>query len=505
MKSGGWLGLLSLACCVAGGCSTEREQLPPLPEALVIVDTNVPVPLVASRLRIDLYDAQGTWFDSSDVARPTVADWPASFSVFSSDESRTTQVWVRLRAYGDGRTSDYRGERFRDWDALLDASPQGDNEPRLVKGGVDVTPTTEPSPLLTIDRLLLVQLVPKQKGVVRIVLDGACVGTMSKLGPRGLPEEGAETCFAEEKTRVAVAISPFDADSAARVEKSVAGTFASDPCLPEDGTEDRICISGGGSILGTSVLSDYTPGVVQTLSPSPARFFALGKFLIDRDEVTVGRYRKAVGLSWKGPLPAPNEGPLEPLTRPDGPNVACTWSDIERDREGYALNCIDWEAARIFCQAEGGDLPTELQWEHVATIAGKDAKTRYPWGDELPTCDQTVVGRTPDTPAPVSCTKQGIGPAPYEKAAGDLSPLGVVAMGADLNEWVLDDAEPYTARCWRDAALTDARCFSANAQAHVVRGASWATPPARGTFRLSNPTLNAGAAVGFRCVYPVAQ
>jgi formylglycine-generating enzyme required for sulfatase activity len=475
-----------------------------LPQALVIVDTNVPVPLVASRLRVDLFDEKGTWFDSSDIARPTKADWPASFGVFSNDESKTTRIWVRLRAYAEGRDSDYRGERYRDWNALFGEAPSGDGEPRLLKNGIDTTPKSEPAPLLTIDRLLLVQMAPKQKGAIRVVLDGACMGTMSNLGPRGVPEDGAETCIAAEKTLEPVVLSQLG-DESVRSTPTVAGTFSADPCLPDDGTEDRICVPGGGTILGTSGISDYTPGVAQTLPPSPARFFALGRFLIDRDEVTVGRYRTTVGLTWKGPLPAPNEGPLGALFDAANPNGNCTWSDIERDREDYALNCIDWEAARIFCQFVGGDLPSELQWEHAASVAGKDSKTRYPWSDDLPTCDQTVVGRHPQVPEPVSCTSKGVGLPPYEEAAKDLSPLGIVALGADLSEWVLDDGLAYTAPCWRNAAFLDARCSTESAKTHVVRGASWSSAPSRATFRLENPTLNAGGAVGFRCVYPVER
>jgi formylglycine-generating enzyme required for sulfatase activity len=483
----------------ASGCDSQRE-LPPLPEVLVVVDTNLPVTLAASRLRIDLFTADGTWFESSDVARPTTADWPASFSVFSEDESRVKPVWIRLRAYAEGRQTDYRGERFRDWDAPFADAP-GDGTPRLFKEGVDVTPSTEPAPLLTVDRLLLVHLTPEERGSVRVVLDAACVGTMSRLGPRGVPEDGAETCIDQPKARVAVQRSALDPDMSLG-GASAAGTYALDPCASGESTDERVCVEGGGTILGTNGLSDYTPGAGAALAPSPARFFAVGKFLIDKDEVTVGRYRKAVGLSWKGPLPAPNEGPLAPSS--NDPNGNCTWSDVKLDRESYALNCIDWEAARIFCQAEGGDLPTELQWEHAATVAGRRAKTRYPWGDELPTCDRAVFGRTAATPPPVSCVTKGIGTVPYSQNAGDVSFIGVVAQGGGLFEWVLDDAQPYTAPCWIAADAKDARCFTPAATSRIVRGGSWASPPARGTFRFVATTLDAGAGLGFRCVYPVA-
>jgi len=495
---------LALLVGTAAACDLEPDPLPHLPEALVIVDTNVPVPLVAARLRIDLYDETGAWFETSDVARPSPADWPASFSVYSDDESRAKRVWIRLRAYGEGRQLDYRGERFRDWDTLLTpSSDAGDGQPRLLERatGLDVTPTSEPAPLLTIDRLLLVELRPSIKGAVRVVLDGACVGTMTLLGARGLPDEGAETCIATERARERVVLTSLDADvSRPALGATKAGTYASDPCRPGEGTEARICVAGGGTILGTDGISDYTPGVPFNLAPSPARFFSLGAFLVDRDEVTVARYRAAIAGARPALLPVATEGPLEPLAPRN-----CTWSAEPRGREDYALSCVDWPTARSFCQAEGGDLPSELQWEHVATVAGHVAKSRYPWGDELPTCERTPVGRHPSIPEIVSCAADGIGPAPYAAAALDRSPLGAVAFGGDLAEWVLDDGAPYTAPCWRDALAQDARCMTSATKNHVVRGGSWATAPLRGTGRLFNPTGNAGGALGFRCVYPVPR
>ncbi len=493
------------ACCVlASACAGEGDQLPPLPEVLVVVDTNVPVPLAASRLRIDLFDAEGSWFDSSDVALPSPADWPASFSVYSEDESRTRAVWVRLRAYGEGRHDDYRGERFRDWHALFESLAPGDGEPRLLKGGVDVTPRVEPTPLLTIDRLLLVELVPRRRGSVRVLLDGACMGTMSKLGPRGRPADGAETCTREERARTRVSASTSSPDMS-RGGPSMVGSYASDPCRPGEGSAERICVPGGATILGVDGITDYVDGVRFTLPPRPARFFSTTRFLIDRDEVTVGRYREKVGPSWRGRLPRANEGPLlTTASTVDDPTSNCTWSSAPRGREGYALNCIDWEGARTFCRSEGGDLPTELQWEHVATVAGKDVKTRYPWGDEILTCDAGVFGRYPGWPAPFDCVARGLGPAAYDQSAGDRSPLGVVALGANLTEWTLDDGEPYTAPCWREARQHDPRCFHERSALRVLRGASWATGLMRGTFRTYGPVEAAGAALGFRCVYPVS-
>lgn len=474
-----------------------REQLPPLPEVLVVVDTDLPVPLVASRLRIDLYSADGTWFDSNDIARPSPSEWPASFSVYSDDESRSRDVWIRLRAYPEGRQTDYRGERFRGWDAPF-AEPAGDGNPRLVKNGVDVTPSFEPPHLLTVDRLVLVTLTPGKKGKVAIVLRGACVGTMSRLGDRGLPGAGAETCIDTEKTLAPVTATP--AGEVSPAAPTLVGSFQRDPCRPDETTEDRVCVEGGATLFGTNAVTEYAPGVSRTAPPTPARVFALAKYYVDKHEVTVGEYRTKVGLAFRGPLPAPNEGPLRPDDTTD-PNAKCTWSDVKRDREGYPLNCIEWDSAQIYCKLKGGDLLTEVQWEHLTTVASRATKTRYPSGDVPPACDAVVYGRNTVGVDGADCSKLGIGPQLYSKSADDVSPSGVVALEGSLSEWVIGTPDPYTAACWRDAPLVDPKCLTAGDNNRVIRGASWSTPPVRGTFRFFNDYLDPGAAVGFRCAY----
>ena len=81
------LSMAGLAGCAALSCGPRA--LPPLGEVLVVVDTDLPVPRVASGLRVDTYGAtDGVWLDSRDVARRDPRDWPASFSVQAIDDTR---------------------------------------------------------------------------------------------------------------------------------------------------------------------------------------------------------------------------------------------------------------------------------------------------------------------------------------------------------------------------------------------------------------------------------
>ena len=75
------LGLSAFAC-------GKVESLPPLPQALVVVDTNLPVPLAVARLRVDLYREDGTWFESSDFTRDDPHAWPVSFGIYADEGQR---------------------------------------------------------------------------------------------------------------------------------------------------------------------------------------------------------------------------------------------------------------------------------------------------------------------------------------------------------------------------------------------------------------------------------
>ena len=66
----------AIVAIAASGCNAN---LPPYAEVDVVVATDLPVPFLAARLRVDLYE-DGLWFESRDVARHDPRDWPVKRS-----------------------------------------------------------------------------------------------------------------------------------------------------------------------------------------------------------------------------------------------------------------------------------------------------------------------------------------------------------------------------------------------------------------------------------------
>ena len=481
-------GLVALASC------SDRPMLEPYPAAVIEVDTNLPVPLAISRLRVDVFSADGTWFRSSDFARADPLDWPVSFGIYSEDEANGATMWIRLRAYLDGEVEDYRGERFRDVsDPFAEVSPA--DGPRLMVDGSDTTPSTAPRPLATIDRLIRVRLEPSKTGRVRVLMHGACVGTMAKLGSDGQrPDDAAESCVDTEKTRVAVPIvTPTDLPANLPSEQ---GTWMREACDAPSPEASRVCIPGGATVLGfrNSLVDSFLPNGDGTTPP--VRIFGVRRFYMDREEVSVGRFRAALARGLKTALPTATEGTLDPAQ-------PCTWSAKPMGREEMPAICMEWLTARDFCEFEGGQLPSEVEWEHAATVAGRTQKQLYPWGNDQLGCEDAIHSRSPKGSAVDSaCADRGMLPVAVTDGPGDLNALGVHGLGAGAREWTRDIFSPYTGPCWAAAPLANPSCRAvAGGAARSFRGGSWYVPLAPVASRIISDPSGRTIDVGIRCVY----
>ena len=148
---------------------------------------------------------------------------------------------------------------------------------------------------------------------------------------------------------------------------------------------------------GPAVLGSDDPALFGLEGPRPYR---LGRFAIDRNEVTNAAYAAFVAATGH---PAPEFADDDALNAPDQPVTGVTWDD-----------------AVAYCAWAGGRLPTEAEWEKAAR--GTDGQ-RYPWGRQY---DPGVAHLAGNAPLPVTATP------------GDRSPFGAINMGGNVSEWVAD-------------------------------------------------------------------
>jgi formylglycine-generating enzyme required for sulfatase activity len=388
-----------------------------------------------------------------------------------------------------------------------DAPPAGDTFPTPPASppvpltlSTGTTPTSEPEPGATIDRLVLLEVPPAQMMAARITLPGACLGTMSELGSQAIDLSSAQTCVDANDLFEPVTAFPLDSDTT--LPPTLARTFgAATPCPPADPMSTQVCVEGGPFILGGR----------NTAGSSPVRTVAVSTFWMDRYETTVGDFR-ATNL--------PTDDADGPVSLVNGLDVGCTWSPSPGTMEQYPLQCLSYFRAEQYCQAQlamgqQGDLPTEAQWEYAATVAGRPSKTLFAWGNDPPqcTCDGStspchapLFGRTPpDTPFE-ACSALPYALEPVDSrndpTTGDVTPLGIVGMTGSVVEWMKDSAWPYASACWYSASVIDPVCIEDNALLLSIRGSAWDENAYPLVTRASSPPRALGADLGLRCAYP---
>jgi formylglycine-generating enzyme len=154
------------------------------------------------------------------------------------------------------------------------------------------------------------------------------------------------------------------------------------------------------------------------------------------------------------------------------------------------MNCVDWYHAAAFCFSEGKRLPTETEWQYVAT--GRGAGHKYPWGNQDPT-DCSLAIWTNNAPGP---THNGCGfPKPGGSAPDGASLDGLLDMAGSVFEWCWDYDGSYPGTPKTDYAGPSVMANRSD------RGGSWAFDPAalRATYRDATPPDSAYADVGARC------
>lgn len=156
------------------------------------------------------------------------------------------------------------------------------------------------------------------------------------------------------------------------------------------------------------------------------------------------------------------------------------------------VSFVSWNEALTYCQSEGGSLPSELQWNMAA---GYNQKNLYPWGDEEPSMAL----------ANYDGYYQGLIPAGWLPRGA--SPYGVLDMGGNVREWMIDIfiRENYIDMRTPDAIFQDT--IQLSEAERILKGGSSSDLPkilevkSHQWHGQNSPGFNRG----FRCVYPDEQ
>jgi formylglycine-generating enzyme required for sulfatase activity len=231
------------------------------------------------------------------------------------------------------------------------------------------------------------------------------------------------------------------------------------------------------------------------------RLAVVSPFFVDVSEVTVAAYR-ASGL-------AKLDVPANPITN-SSDNPRCNFTLDPSPLDDYPVNCLSVDYAEPFCAKRGARLISEAEFELVA--GGRSGFT-YPWGDELPACDDAVWGRSDDTtllaalrpcanaPGGVGSMKVGTGKRDRVALAGG----DVVDLAGNVAEWTRDAWSPPGRGCFiAPGPLVDFVCagdHGGDATQRALRGGDWGDIEfaLRATIRVGSAIDQRSTRIGVRC------
>ncbi|MFQ5451798.1 MAG: formylglycine-generating enzyme family protein [Nitrospinaceae bacterium] len=223
------------------------------------------------------------------------------------------------------------------------------------------------------------------------------------------------------------------------------------PAGAEPQSDHRVLIGAGEFVMGDRYCAEEQNNSDWCSDEVPHKV-RLDGFRIDKYEVTNAEYQKCFMEGVCDPVPL-HEDRARDFNQPRQPVVFVTWQD-----------------AVTYCRWQGGELPTEAQWERAAQ--GKDLGEAY-FGKPY---------------------NQG---SPRKVGAGAPNSNGLYDMMGNVYEWTRDRYGPYETQ-----GVQENPKGPALGKDKVVRGGAWNSPPhyLRVSDRIARSPELRYSDVGFRCV-----
>jgi eukaryotic-like serine/threonine-protein kinase len=358
--------------------------------------------------------------------------------------------------------------------------------PLIDNAKTDANPTTQP---IAAEKAAPTMVRKKSPPVALFAVGGVAVAAVAALAIFG--GFGSEK-KSPEKNAVSTASAKVDTAAPVRSTPLIAAEDAG-PC-----PAGMVPIPGGNFFQGNDEgKEDEMPAHKVTLSP----------YCIDRFEVTVAQYMQCSdGGGCKRAIPK-NEWENITQKEHEAYDPLCNASQTDAHAK-YPINCVSWEFAATYCEANGKTLPTEAQWEFAAR--GPDGR-KYPWGNDEPTgghlnaCGPECVAwhkeQGLDSPPPMYAKDDGFpNTAPVGSFPNGASRFGVEDVVGNVGEWTDDWFSPYKKG---KIGAPEKDPHNPEASKHkVVRGGGWnATDPTwlRPSFRYRAPPAMRSHGIGFRC------
>ncbi len=226
--------------------------------------------------------------------------------------------------------------------------------------------------------------------------------------------------------------------------------------------EGMVQIEKGCFMMGTNTLYDYLSFYKDIQErpndrERPAHKVCLDSFYLDTHEVTQSKWE----------------------------NMKFTNNSVYKGPQ-IAVNQIEWNEARKYCNKQGYRLPTEAEWEYAAKAG---TTSEYPWGNKINRSYLWYGGNSGSTHHPVGTRKP--------------NQWGLYDMLGGVWEWVEDWYEEFY---YKNSPKNNPKGPTHILSWHVIRGGSWIDDQefVRTTIRYPGMADNTEDYwVGFRCAQSI--